>query len=328
MTTRRHLLAAAAAGAATSIALPARAQDGWPKQPITLVDPFPAGSNTDYFSRLLADRLAPLLGTQVLVENKAGAGGLIGATHVAKARADGYTLGLASVSTLCAGPAVHPASSVRYDPQKDFSYISKLVTVPSLLVSNTRLPVKDFRELVALAKARPGRISIGIPGIGSAGHVLTEYLMKLADMRLLVVPYKSGGVMLNDLIAGQLDVLSTNIPELLPHVKSGTIRALAVRDMRRVAALPDIPTYAEMGLAEVSQPLWFGLVAPAGVPEAILAKIRAATHKALVDRVFLDKTLAVAASVSPSTGPEFRADAATLLARLREVVRAAGIKPD
>lgn len=327
MTTRRHLLQAAAAGAA-AIALPSQAQAGWPRQTVTLVDPFPAGGNTDYFSRLLADRLGPLLGTQVVVENKAGAGGLIGATHVAKAKADGYTLGLASVSTLCAGPAVHPPSSVRYDPQKDFSYISKLVTVPSLLVTNNRMPVNNFRELVALAKSRPGKISIGIPGIGSAGHVLTEYLMKLADMRLLLVPYKSGGVMLNDLIAGQLDVLSTNIPELLPHVKSGAIRALAVRDMRRVAALPDIPTYAEMGLAGVSQPLWFGLVAPAGVPEPILAKIRAATHKAMVDRVFLDKTLAVSASVSPSTGPEFRADAGALLARLREVVRTAGIKPD
>lgn len=327
MTTRRHILQAAAAGAA-AIALPSQAQAAWPKQTITLVDPFPAGGNTDYFSRLLADRLGPLLGTQVVVENKAGAGGLIGATHVAKAKADGYTLGLASVSTLCAGPAVHPPSSVRYDPQKDFSYISKLVTVPSLLVTNNRMPVANFKELVALAKSKPGKISIGIPGIGSAGHVLTEYLMKLADMRLLLVPYKSGGVMLNDLIAGQLDVLSTNIPELLPHVKSGTIRALAVRDMRRVAALPDIPTYAEMGLAEVSQPLWFGLVAPAGVPEPILAKIRAATHKAMVDRVFLDKTLAVSASVSPSTGQEFRADAAALLARLREVVRTAGIKPD
>lgn len=327
MTTRRHLLQAAAAGAAV-IALPSHAQAGWPRQTITLVDPFPAGGNTDYFSRLLADRLGPLLGTQVVVENKAGAGGLIGATHVAKAKADGYTLGLASVSTLCAGPAVHPPSSVRYDPQKDFSYISKLVTVPSLLVTNNKMPIANFKELVALARSRPGKISIGIPGIGSAGHVLTEYLMKLADMRLLLVPYKSGGVMLNDLIAGQLDVLSTNIPELLPHVKSGTIRALAVRDMRRVAALPDIPTYAEMGLAEVSQPLWFGLVAPAGVPEPILAKIRAATHKAMGDRVFLDKTLAVSASVSPSTGPEFRADAGALLTRLREVVRTAGIKPD
>lgn len=327
MTTRRHLLQAAA-GAAAAIALPARAAPAWPNQPITLVDPFPAGGNTDYFSRLLADRLGPLLGTQVVVENKAGAGGLIGATHVAKAKNDGYTLGLASVSTLCAGPAVHPASSVRYDPVKDFSYISKLVTVPSLLVSNPKLPIASFKDLMALAKSRPGKVSIGIPGIGSAGHVLTEYLMRLADMKLLIVPYKSGGTMLTDLISGQLDVLSTNIPELLPHVKTGAIRALAVRDNRRLAALPDVPTYAEMGLAEVSAPLWFGLVAPAGVPEPVLAKIRAATHKAVVDRGFVDKTLAVSASISPSTGPEFQKDASQLLAKLREVVKTAGIKPD
>lgn len=326
MTIRRDILRAGAAGAA-ALALPAFAQ-AWPARPITLVDPFPAGSNTDYFSRLLADRLGPLLGTQVLVDNKAGAGGLIGATYVAGAKADGYTLGLASVSTLCAGPAVHPPTSVRYDPVKDFSYISKLVTVPSLLVSNPKLPVRDFKELVALAKSRPGKVSIGVPGIGSAGHVLTEYLMRLTGMRLLIVPYKSGGTMLTDLIAGQLDLLSTNIPELLPHVRTGAIRPLAARDNRRVAALPDVPTFADLGLAEVSAPLWFGLVAPAGVPEPILARLRAATHKAMVDRGFMDKTLAVSASISPSSGPEFQKDAAQLLARLREVVKTAGIRPE
>lgn len=326
-TTRRTLLAAAA-GSAAAIALPVRAQAGWPRQPITIVDPFPAGANTDYFSRALADRLGPLLGTQVVVENKPGAGGLIGATHVARAKADGYTLGLASVSTLCAGPAVHPPGNVRYDPVKDFSYVSKLVTVPSLMVTRPSLAARDFREVVALAKAQPARISFGVPGLGSAGHVLTEYLMKLAAVRFLLVPYKSGGTMLTDLIAGQLDVLSNNIPDVLPHVKSGAVRAVAVRDNRRLAILPDVPTFRELGLPEVSSPLWFGLVAPAGVPEAILAKVRAATHKAMVDRAFMDKTLAVAASISPSSGTEFQQEAAQLLAKLREVVKSANIKPD
>lgn len=325
--TRRHILQAAAASAA-GLALPLHAQSAWPKQPITLVDPFSAGGNTDYFARLLADRLGPLLGTQVVVENKPGAGGLVGATYLSKAKNDGYTLGIASVSTLCAGPAVHPPASVRYDPIKDFSYVSKLVTLPSLLVSSPKLAVKDFKDVVALAKAQPGKITIGIPGIGSAGHVLTEYLMKLAGIRLLIVPYKSGGTMLTDVMSGQLDLLSNNIPELLPHVKAGNIRPLAVRDVRRLPVLPDIPTFKELGLAEVSQPLWFGLVAPAGVPEPILTRIRAATHKALVDRAFVDKTLAVSASISPSTGPEFQKEAAALLERMRDVVKTAGIKPD
>jgi tripartite-type tricarboxylate transporter receptor subunit TctC len=327
MNTRRRFLQAAA-GTAAAVALPSHAQAGWPRQPITLVDPFSAGGNTDYFARILADRLGPLLGTQVVVENKPGAGGLVGATHVARAKADGYTLGIASVSTLCAGPAVHPPSAVRYDPIKDFSYISKLVTLPSLLVCNTKMPVRDFRELMAMAKSQPGKVSFGVPGIGSAGHVLLEYMMKLAGVRFLTVPYKSGGTMLTDLMAGQLDVLSNNIPDVLPHVKSGAVRALAVRDNRRLAALPDVPTYREMGLPEVSEPLWFGLVAPAGVPEAIVTQVRAATHKAMVDRAFVDKTLAVSASLSPSGGPEFRAEAAALLAKLREVVKTAGIKPD
>lgn len=327
MNTRRHFLQSAA-GAAAAIALPATAQGAWPRQPITIVDPFSAGGNTDYFARLLADRLTPLLGTQVLVDNKPGAGGLIGATYVAKAKADGYTLGLASVSTLCAGPAVHPPSAVRYDPIKDFTYISKLVTLPSLLVVNPRMPARDFKELLAMAKAQPGKVSFGVPGIGSAGHVLLEYMMKLAGVRFLTVPYKSGGTMLTDLMAGQLDVLSNNIPDVLPHVKSGAVRALAVRDTRRLPMLPDVPTFKELGLAEVSQPLWFGLVAPAGLPEPLAQQIRAATHKAMVDRAFVDKTLAVSASLSPTTGAEFQADAAALLAKLREVVKASGIKPD
>lgn len=327
MTTRRLILRGTACSAA-AIALPVLAQSAWPQRPITIVDPFPAGGNTDYFSRLLADRLGPLLGTQVIVENKAGAGGLIGATHVAKAKADGYTLGLASVSTLCAGPAVHPPSSVRYDPLKDFAHISKLVTLPSLLVTNTKLPARDFKEVLALAKAQPGRITCGVPGIGSAGHVLLEYLMNLANVRFLPVPYKTGATMLTDLIAGQLDLLSNNIPELLPHVQSGAIRPLAVRDVRRLAVLPDVPTYKELGLPEVSQPLWFGLVAPTGVPAPVMGKIRTAVHKAVTDRGFLDKTLAVSASISPSSGADFAADASALYAKLRDVVKTAGIKPD
>jgi tripartite-type tricarboxylate transporter receptor subunit TctC len=323
---RRHFLHAAAA----TLALPASARAAaWPdRQTITLVDPFAPGGSTDYFSRLLADRLGPLLGTQVVVDNKAGAGGLIGATHIARSKPDGLTLGMASVSTLCAGPAVQPASAMRYDPLKDFSYISKLVTLPSLLVASPKLPVANWQDLVALARSKPGRVSIGVPGLGSAGHVLTEYLMKLADVRFLLVPYKSGGAMTTDLISGQLDLISNNIPEVLPHVKAGNARPLAVRDLRRLGVLPDVPTYKELGLAEVSAPLWFGLIAPAGVPEPVLAQIRSAMHKAMVEPGFLDKTLAVSGSLSPSTGAEFKADAAALLARLRDVVKSAGIRAE
>lgn len=332
---RRPLLAHAAAALASAV-LPtvfpsagyAQSPPRWPARPITIVDPFAAGGNTDYFSRLLADRLGPLLGTTVLVENKAGAGGLIGAAYVARAKPDGYTLGLASVSTLCAGPAVYGPQVARYDAQKDFSFITKLVTLPSLLVSSLKLPVKDFAGLLALAKSKPGQVTFGVPGIGSAGHVLTEYMARLAGVKFLIVPYKTGAAMLTDLISGQLDVVSNNIPDLLPHVRNNSIRALAVRDIRRLPALPNLPTYKDLGLAEVSNPLWFGLVAPAGLPEDIAQRIRVATHKAMVDRGFIDKTLAVSASLSPSTGPEFRTDAARLLAHLQDIVKTAGIKAE
>lgn len=325
MTTRRHFLQASAAGAG-AIALPSFAQAYWPAKPVSLVDPFTAGSNTDYFSRLLADRLGPLLGGQVLVENRAGAGGLVGADYVAKAKPDGYILGLASVSTLCAGPAVHTSS--RYDPAKDFTYITKLVTLPSVLVVNNKFPARDFKSLMEQAKAQPGRISFGVPGVGSAGHVLLEYMMHLANVRFLPVPYKGSGPMLTDLISGQLDVMSDNIPSVLPHVQSGAVRAVAVRDMKRLSVLPDVPTYAELGLPDVSQPLWFGLVGPAKMPPAIVERIRAAAHKAIAEPGFVAKTQALSATVSPSTSKEFAAEATALLVRLQRVVKTAGIKPE
>jgi tripartite-type tricarboxylate transporter receptor subunit TctC len=325
MSTRRHFVQTCAGGLAAA-ALPGFAQAGFPSKPLALVDPFTAGSNTDYFSRLLADRLGPLLGGQVVVENKAGAGGIVGADYVAKAKPDGYTLGMASVSTLCAGPAVH--SGVRYDPVKDFTYITKLVTLPSVLVVNNKFPARDFRELLAQGKAQPGRISFGMPGVGSAGHVLLEYLMHLAGVKFLPVPYKGSGPMLTDLIAGQLDAMSDNIPSVLPHIRSGAVRALAVRDVKRLSVLPDVPTYAELGLREVSQPLWFGLVGPAKMPAAIVDSIRAAAHKSIAEPGFVEKTQALSATVSPSSSKEFAADAAALLDKLRQVVKVAGIKPE
>lgn len=325
MDTRRLFLQACAASAG-SLALPTRAQTAWPSKPVSLVDPFSAGSNTDYFSRLLADRLGPLLGGQVVVENKAGAGGMVGAGHVAKARPDGYTLGLASVSTLCAGPALRPGQG--YDPVKDFTYITKLVTLPSVLVVNNRLPARNFRELLEQAKAQPGRISFGMPGVGSAGHILLEYMMHLANVRFLPVPYKGSGPMLIDLISGQLDVMSDNIPSVLPSIQNGNVRALAVRDVKRLSVLPDVPTYAELGLPDVSQPLWFGLVGPANLPEAIVTRLRTATHKAMAEPGFVAKTQALSATVSPSNSRDFAADAAALLGKLQQVVKTAGIKTE
>lgn len=325
MTNRRTLIQAASAGV-IGMALPQARASKWPQQPITIIDLSAAGGSTDYFARLLAERLGPLLGTSVVVDNKPGAGGVVAATAVHRARPDGYTLGIAAVSTLCAAPAVNPAA-VKYDPVNGFTYISKVVTLPSLLVTNNKVPARTFAELIALAKSQPGRLTIGVPGIGTAGHVLTEYFMKLAGIKLLIVPYKTGATMLTDLISGQLDIISNNIPELLPHVKTSAIRALAVRDNRRLAVLPDIPTYKELGLPEVSHPLWFGLVGPAGIPGPIQDQIRTATHKAMVDRTFIDKTLAVSASISPSTGPEFQREAEALFKRMQEVVKESSIKP-
>ena len=324
-TQRRTFLSTAfAAALAPALAPLAWAQGKYPARPIALVDAFAAGGSTDIFARILGERMGPLLGGSVVVENRAGAGGALGADYVAKARPDGYTLGLATVSTLVSNPAVNP--KLNYDPQKDFAYITKLLVVPSVLVVHPSLPVKNLRELIALAKAKPETLAFASPGNGSAGHVLLEQFMQVAGVRFVHVPYRGGSNATNDLLGGQVQVSSDNLPSMLPHIQAGRVRALAVRDNKRLELLPDVPTYAEAGYPEVSQPLWFGLVAPAGTPADIVAHLNAVAHKAVASSVFQDRLKSVGATAAMSTPEAFRKEAAELLERYRKVAKAANIQ--
>lgn len=325
MSLDRRSFIAATATVLGSIALgrEARAQGRYPEKPITLVDPFSAGSNTDYFSRPLAEEMARLLRQPMIVENKTGSGGALGAEYVAKARPDGYTLGLASVSTHAANPAVNKA--LRYDPLKDFVPITTIVTLPSATVVRADSPVKSLADLIQQARAKAGGISFASPGVGSAGHVLLEQFAFLAGVKFLHVPYRGSGQILNDLFGGQVDVASDNIPSLLPHIKTGRLRALAVRDLKRVAQIPDVPTFKELGFEPVSQPLWFGLVAPAGTPPEIVKQLHEAAHQAMRTPAFQQKIEAVAGTYTPSTPEQFQKLIQHWLEQFRKTVQVAQI---
>lgn len=317
---RRHFIAGMTAAGATGMA-PAQAR--YPERAITLIDPFAAGSNTDYFSRPLAEEMSKLLGQPMVVDNRAGGGGSLGADAVAKAKPDGYTLGLASVSTHAANPAVNKA--LRYDPVKDFSPITSIVSLPSATVVLGSSPITSMKELLQSAKAQPGTISFASPGVGSAGHVLLEQFSHLAGVKFLHVPYRGSGAILNDLFGGQVAVASDNIPSLLPHIKSGRLRALAVRDLRRLPQLPDVPTFKELGFEAVSQPLWFGLVAPAGTPADVVKKLNEVARQAMATPVFQQKIEAVAGSYTPSSPEQFAAQIQVWLEQFKATVRDARI---
>jgi len=325
MPSRRHFLASTFALGCLSGASPwpVRAQGRFPQRAITLVDPFSAGSNTDYFSRALADEMARLLGQPMVVENRAGGGGSLGADYVAKAPADGYTLGLASVSTHAANPAVK--KSLRYDPLKDFAPITSMVSVPSATVVLSSSPIKSLQQLLQEAKAKPQQFSFASPGVGSAGHVLLEQFSHLAGVKFLHVPYRGSGQILNDLFGGQVAIASDNIPSLLPHIKSGKLRALAVRDLMRLPQLPDVPTFKELGFEPVSRPLWFGLVAPAGTPQPVIAQLNEVALQAMRTPAFQQKAQAVAATCTPGTPEAFQQQIRQWLDEFRKTVQVAGI---
>jgi len=320
---RRLLLSSSALGALALTGRVSAESAPYPNRPITLIDPFPPGNNTDYFSRAIGDELARLLGQPVIVENRSGAGGSLGAEAVARAKPDGYVLGLGTVSTLVANPAVNKA--LRYDPLKDFAPITTLVTLPSATVVLASSPIKTMADLLQAARAKPEAVSYATPGIGSAGHVLMEQFSHRVGVKFLHVPYRGSGPILNDLFGGQVDVASDNIPSLLPHIKSGRLRALVVRDTQRLPQLPDVPTFKELGFENLSFPLWYGLVAPGGTPREVVQRLHEAALQAVRTPSFIQKTEAVAATCTPCSPEQFQSLIAQWLAQFKKTAQEANI---
>lgn len=276
MLPRRHFIAAGAGLALAPMA--GLAQDAYPSRPVKLVVPFPPGGPTDIMGRTAAKAIGEALGQSFVVENKAGAGGNIGTDAVAKAAPDGYTIGLSAISSLAIAP--HLYSKVPFDVEKDFAPISLVGTTPCAIVINPSAPFSDLKGLVAYAKANPGKLGYATSGIGTSNHLATELLQSVAGIELMNVPYKGSSQIVPDLLSGTvLMSMESSLATTLQHIRSGKLKALAVTSPTRSRALPDVPTVAESGYPGFEVETWFGLIAPAATPAAVVQKLHDAWAK-------------------------------------------------
>ena len=246
-------------------------EDGWPQRPLRLVVPFPAGSSTDIIARIVAQKLSHQLGQQIVIENRAGASGNIGADAVAKATPDGYTIGIATASTHAVAASLSP--NLPYDPIRDFAPVAMIGSQPYVLVLHPALPAHNLAELIALAKAKPGTLNYGSAGVASLAHLATELFASMAGVNIVHVPYKSSSQSMTDMITGRLDMQFATIAPSLPNIRAGQLRALATSGKTRVAALPELPTVAEAGLAGYEAALWVSLVMPSATPPTMIARL-------------------------------------------------------
>ena len=277
-TTRRTLLASLAVAAAGALPLGALAQN-FPTKPITIIVPFSAGGTTDILARIVGQGLTTELGQSVVVDNKPGAGGNIGGSLAAKAAADGYTLFMGTVGTHAINQSLY--KKMPFDPVKDFAPLSRVATVPNLLVAHPSQPFKTVKEMIAYAKANPGKITFGSPGSGASPHVSGELFKSMTGTDLLHIPYKGSAPAMTDLLGGQTSVMFDNMPSAIQHVRSGKLRPIAVTTAKRSPELPDVPTIAEAGVPGYEATSWFGMFAPAGTPKPVLDKLHAALIKVL-----------------------------------------------
>ena len=274
---RRSLLAL---GILAAFGTAAHAQN-YPTKPIKLLVPFAAGGTTDLVARVIADPLGRELGQPVIVENRGGGGGAIGAAETARAPADGYNLGIATVSTTATNPAINP--KIPYNVFTDFTPVVNIAATPNIIAANPKFPAKDYKEFLAEVKKNPGKYSYGTPGTGSIGHLMMEMFMLDTGTQMLHVPYRGSGPAINDAVAGQIPLLFDNFPSTLPFVKDKRLVALVVAAPQRLAVLPDVPTLAEVGLPGVNRMAYYGVVGPKNMPKDIVTKINTAVHKVLQD---------------------------------------------
>ena len=277
MTNRRILLAATLL-AAVSAASWAQA---FPTKPIRLVVPFAPGGTTDIVARVVNGSMGAALGQQVLVENKAGAGGAIGALEVIRAAPDGHTLSVATVSTTAANPAINP--KISYNPVTDFVPITNLAATPNVIVVHPSFPARDYKTFMEVLKKNPGKYSYASSGTGGIGHLQTELFKSLAGVFMTHIPYRGAGPALNDTVAGQVPVMFDNLPSALPFIKDGRLIPIVVAAPQRLQVLPNVPTFKEVGLEPVNRMAYYGLLAPKGTPKDVVEKIAAAARKALED---------------------------------------------
>jgi tripartite-type tricarboxylate transporter receptor subunit TctC len=298
----------------------------YPAKPIRLVVPFPPGGPADSVARILAQKLNDVLGQQVVVDNRAGATGTIGAGIVAKSPPDGYTLLLGTSNEIAMSPGLY--DKLPYDPTKDFTPVSNVIIFPNILVVNPHLPAKSVAEVVALARAKPGQLSFATSGIGSTNHLTGVVFQTLEKIRINFVPYKGGGPAVTDLLGGHVDTMFATMPSVVPFVQSGKLKALVITDDKRWAALPAVPSAKEAGVPSLIVITWNGVLAQAGLPGAIVARLNADIVTVANSADMKDRMRAQAAEIATTTTDEFAAMIRNDFAKWSKVIKQAGMRAE
>ena len=320
------LSALRSAAASTLLLLPLLAAAAFPERPIRLVVPFPPGGAVDFFARVVQAPLAELLGQPIVIDNKAGASGMLGAGIVAKSAPDGYTLLLGNIASLAINVGIYP--KMPYDPQKDFAPVLRTVDVNYVLVVHPSVPVKTVAELIAYARANPGKLSYGSSGSGSLPHLGTELIKAQAGIDMVHVPYKGGGPMVTDVLGGTIQVALADQANLMPHVVTGRLRALAVATTRRSANAPELPTIAESGLAGFDATAWQGLVGPAGLPADVAKRLNEALNKVMAMPAVREKLLGAGLDPIGGTPEQFGRFIGDEISKWSKIARDVGAKPE
>jgi len=298
----------------------------YPNKVIKLQVPFAPGGTTDIVARVIAEPLGRALGQSVVIENKAGGGGIIGAAETAKSAPDGYSLGMATVSTTAANPAINP--KMPYNAETDFTPIINIAATPNVIAVHPSFPAKNYKEFVAVLKKSPGKYSYSSSGTGGIGHLQTELWKNLQGVFVTHIPYSGAGPALRDTVGGQVEIIFDNVPSALPHIKAGRLVALAVAAPTRLATLPDVPTFKELGLEPVNRMAYYGILGPKGLPRDVVDKVNAATRKALEDPAVRKRIEDTGSVILGNTPEQFAVQLKDELAVYRKVVETAKLKLD